>query len=528
MTSVNSEPYAFQSSGSEPIIPVSKPKKWDLEADFVVVGGGGSGLSAGAKLAMGKASVIILEKMDDFGGASQHSTNAHGTATKAVARAGLEFDENQLVAMTLSMDNFRPNERFFRYLTHKGSEVLDWMEDNGMEWDVSAEWGIPAHQPKGVFTRRWLRPQRETCEFLYKLAEKHGAKIILNAPAMTLVKDNGRIVGVKAMVDGKPTFVGGKKAVILAAGSMSQNRDMLKKYIPWAADDCASSYDMPGNTGDCIRMGQGVDADIAGFNSFCVFEAGLPYYEEGKGPWNVYLYRGDIQLARQAWMWINRACERFVNEYAVGPGYVTAAIAGMNQPGHDYFVVFDGNYEKDIYKFNLPFCKFPLSEKLAGMDVWEDDRWNCPRNWQDAVKEAFDLGMIKQSETLEGLANIIGLDPIKFKAEVEKYNGYCAKGEDPDFGKPGDFLFPIMKAPFYAIRVKAQIVVTHCGLRVDDEMHVLDTKYHVIPGLYAAYHTAGGDLGENIVGLNPLGEVALAYTSGYVAAEAALKEKSAW
>lgn len=511
----------IETSWTEPIPRADLPSKWEKEADIVIIGAGGAGLVAAARATVEGASVIVLEKMDDVGGASQHATLAFGIGTKVQKRAGMELDENQILTMVLAMNNYRPDVKVLRQLIHKGSETIDWMEDLGMDWEL-ALWDIPGYLKKGTFQRRWLCPQRDITDFMHDIAKKKGADFLLSTRAVALVKEGNRIVGVKAEREGKLLYVKAKKALILAAGGMSQNRDMLSKYIPSAIERCGSSYDMPFNTGECIRMGLGVGADLAGYNSFSVFEGGLPYYEEGKGSWDIYLYRGDIQLARQAWLWVNKACERFCNEYAPGLGYVTAAIAGTSQPGHEYYVIFDSNYEKDIAKFKLPFCKDPLRPDMPGMAEWDEVHWNCPKDWRVAVKAAIDKGMIKVADTVEGLAEELGLDPRKLKKTFETYNGYCAKGEDPEYGKGKEYLIPVKDPPFYGMRSKAQLITTHCGLRVNEKMQVLDKNFDVIPGLCATYHTAGGDLGENIIGLGPLGEVNLAYTSGYIAAENAV------
>jgi hypothetical protein len=255
-----------------------------------------------------------------------------------------------------------------------------------------------------------------------------------------------------------------------------------------------------------------------------VFNGGIPYFIEGKGPWHKYLYSGDICLSRQPWLYVNKACERFANEYAPGIGFVTMAIAGMNQPGHEYCAIFDKNYEKDIWVFKGKYCEHPLTPDLPGMEQWDEKRWNCPKDWRLSVKQGIEAGAIYVANTIVELAGKIGLDPAKLERTVKKYNEYCKSGKDPDYGKQGEFLLPVKEPPFYGIRQRAQLVNTHCGLRVNEKMHVLDKNFDPIPGLYAAYHTAGGQIGENIVGTGINSECLTAYASGYFAAESAIEE----
>lgn len=514
-----------QLSSSEPIPPVGPPANWDREVDIIVVGAGGSGLAATTKIAVEGISVIAIEKDEDVGGATQHATGCEGWGTKAQERAKIKISEDEILSMWVTMHNFRPNVKTLRTLLRKGVQFLNWTEDLGFEWEVQL-WGFPSlHIPKGVLGRRWLMPQRDTIDFLHKVAVKKGAEIMLGANAVALVLEkNGRVAGIKVERNVGTLFIKGRKAVILATGGMSENREMLKQYIPMAYEGCGSSYDMPINTGDGIRLGLGVGADMAGYNSFCVFNGGIPYSEESKGSWHRYLYSGDICLSRQPWLYVNKVCERFANEYAPGIGYVTMAIAGMAQPNHEYYTIFDKNYEKDIWVFKGQYCERPLTPDLPGMAEWSEDRWNCPKDWRISVKKAIEAGAIHVGNTIEELAVKLGLDPTNLLNTVKRYNEYCKEKKDPEYGKPPEFLIPVMDPPFYGIRQRAQLVVTHCGLRINEKMQVLDKDLKIIPGLYAAYHTAGGDIGENIVGMGINGECLTAYASGYMAAESAIAE----
>ncbi|MGB5158806.1 MAG: hypothetical protein WBN77_15380 [Desulfobacterales bacterium] len=94
---------------------------------------------------------------------------------------------------------------------------------------------------------------------------------------------------------------------------MSNNRELLKIYIPQAYTGCGASMDMPSAMGGVFRMGLGAGADIAGVNSISIFDGGIPYFEK-TGSFYRYLYSGDVQLSRQPWLFINKRCERFINE----------------------------------------------------------------------------------------------------------------------------------------------------------------------------------------------------------------------
>ena len=192
-------------------------------------------------------------------------------------------------------------------------------------------------------------------------------------------------------------------------------------------------------------------------------------------------------------------------------------------------MIYDANYETDIHKFKdvQDFCEIPLLPDMPGMKEWAEDpetRDLCPADWRVAVKRALDLGMIKKADTIEELADQLEIDPKRLKKTVIKYNEYCAKGRDRQFRKAKQYLVPVKKAPFYGIKVGAQIVDTECGLKVNYDYQVIDKDRKPIPGLYAASHTAGGVVGENNVSSSMnVGDCCQAYATGYIAGESVAK-----
>lgn len=96
-----------------------------------------------------------------------------------------------------------------------------------------------------------------------------------------------------------------------------------------------------------------------------------------------------------------------------------------------------------------------------------------------------------KADTLKELATLIGVDETNFLAEVEKYNTFCAAGEDADFEKEPVFLYPIKEPPFYATKVEAVILVCVGGLSVNTDLQVLKEDDTPIEGLYATGNTSG-------------------------------------
>lgn len=99
-------------------------------------------------------------------------------------------------------------------------------------------------------------------------------------------------------------------------------------------------------------------------------------------------------------------------------------------------------------------------------------------DWRQEVLDAIDRGAIKKADTLEELAEKVGLDPDRFVAAVKRWNEVCETGEDTDLAVPynSEWLVPLKKPPYYCAKIGAMIGKTLCGLRVDENMHVLGCR----------------------------------------------------
>ena len=96
------------------------------------------------------------------------------------------------------------------------------------------------------------------------------------------------------------------------------------------------------------------------------------------------------------------------------------------------------------------------------------------------------------ADTLEELAEKIGVPADALTATVERYNELCAKGVDEDFCKNPRFLYPIDEPPFYASKVGAVLLAVVGGAVINTDFQCLKQDGEPIEGLYAIGNTAGG------------------------------------
>ena len=134
-----------------------------------------------------------------------------------------------------------------------------------------------------------------------------------------------------------------------------------------------------------------------------------------------------------------------------------------------------------------------------------------------------DGAAIKISDSWDEIANWIGADPKVLKATIDEYNSFCDQGYDEIFAKERRYLLPLRSAPYYALRGMPVFLDTLGGIRINENMEVLDNQDNPIPGLYAAGVTTSGWESETYCGDLSGSAFGFAINSGRIAGENAVK-----
>ena len=187
-----------------------------------------------------------------------------------------------------------------------------------------------------------------------------------------------------------------------------------------------------------------------------------------------------LQVPPANFVMVTQAGKRFVNEYESRDKLTQAAI---DNGGLFYLIADD-----EIKKTAMNTSQAKIDKEVAA-------------------------GILYRADTLEELAEQLGMDPAVLVDTVAKYNNYVSAGKDPEFGK-NVFDLKVAVAPFYATPRKPAVHHTMGGLRIDTEAHVLDKAGAIIPGLYAAGEVAGGIHAGNRLGGNALADI---FTYGRIA-----------
>ena len=551
----NEEARAAFEAAAAPIAPADVPASWDEEREIVVVGSGAAGVNASIRLAQAGYDVLMVERNISTGGNSQCSSmfsnfGGHRLAEEAGwAYPSYPYDVNNIVEFMLDCQQMTGDPELMRAMATEGPKCIDWMIDH-----ADAKWVASNPTPGGTGLLQWDGMKTETnginvnyipLQILVQKAQDDGAEVRTSCNVETLVYDGEGVCGVKVKQDDGEKFIHATRGVILCAGGMEVNRAMMAKYSATCLKGIANIATPPNGTGECIRMGMGVGADLAGFDSTGAFDGGVWWrdYDEFDTQMECHINKDGNQVVRQPWLRINKLGERvpYISTSGRSFPYTTDAdpssaalcdTAGieMGQPDGKTYCVFDSKYEQlmlDNY-FGQIICR--KATIVADDDPYIDRVPLDLRDWHTGFQQMIDAGAIKKCDTVEDLESALGLGEGVLTGAVEKWNAACEAGEDyaASYKYPAEWLLALDEPPFYGAAIGGHVFGSKCGLHVTPSMQVVNTAGKIIPGLYAAWHTAGGSAGEGNAAGQPLtgmyADLGLAFVGGYMAAGGILAE----
>ena len=421
-----------------------------VDADVVVVGAGGAGMTAAITAAAEGKSVVILESQSMVGGNSVRATGGMN-AGKTVYQDENEFGESAGVEKTLktAAEKYADNEtitalaktvseqwaayqanptgyfdsvelmeldtmiggkgindpELVETLCANSADAIDWLDEHGITLhNVSSFGGASVkriHRPvnaegKTVSVGSYMIP------LLQENCEKAGVKMMLDTTATEILTDaNGAAVGVKATGASGETVTVNAKAVVLATGGFGANLDMVVKYKPELKGFMTTNA--PGIQGQGIEMAQAIGAATVDMDQIQIH----PTVEANTAALITEGLRGDGAIL------INEEGQRFIDE--VGTRDVVSA-AEIAQTGSYSWLVVDQ-------------AMADASSVIQGY-----------------IKKGYTV----TGSTYEELGKAMGVDAAAFAETMEKWNGYVEAKNDPDFGRTS-FANPLNTAPYYAV-----------------------------------------------------------------------------
>ncbi len=472
--------------------------KETYDADIVVVGGGGSGMSAALEAANDGKNVILFEKLAATGGSSQFAEGIAAVESSVQKEQGITLTKEFVYDEFINYSHWRANPDVVSAFVNHCAETVDWLKSMGVVYTI-----VTAFNPDSdIKTWHFIDGKvASATKAVYEYGVKAGVNFMMETSGIELLLENNQIIGVLGEKSDGTVIKVNTKAVVLGTGGYARNPDMIRKYTQYDPDTVNPGGSL-GNTGDGIRMAFDSGADDFGMGLLMLNGATV----EGKS-----LTSHVNNAATQPYLWVNTTGKRYSSEMAVME-FPNAGNVLANQPGGIQFTILDSDLIKHLVEDGneIGVGAYVLTgTKLTELEAELED---------DLAK-----GVIAfKSDTIEGLAQAIGVDPTTLAETVEDYNRICDQGVDDKFYKP-KFLYGIKTAPFYALKSKNTFVITIGGIKINGNMEVIGKDNLPIGGLYAVGVDGGGLYGDTYSANLAGAACGFAFTSGRIAAQSAIK-----
>ena len=493
-----------------------------VDADVVVVGAGGAGMTAAISAAADGLKVVVVESQAMVGGNSVRATGGMNAAKtplqdkntfgesagveKTLAAAEGYADNETITALAATVSEqweaYKANpEGYFdsvelmeldtmiggkginnpelvKTLCSNTADSIVWLDSVGASLTSVGAFG-------GASVKRIHRPVNEEGKtlsvgaYIVPILEKNlqdaGVEIILNTTVDTILTDaNGAACGVSGVANDGSKLTVNADAVILTTGGFGANLDMVVSYKPELAGFMTTNA--AGIQGQGIKMAEALGAATVDMNQIQIH----PTVEANTASLITEGLRGDGAIL------VNAEGKRFFDEVSTRDKVSAAEIA---QPGSYSYLIVD--------------------QAMADAS--------------NVIQGYIKKGFTTQGETYEELAKALGMDEATFAETMNTWNSYVEAKNDPDFGRTS-FANPLNTAPYYAIKVTAGVHHTMGGLKINPAAEVLTEDGSAIAGLFAAGEVTGGVHGANRLGGNAVadfvvfGRIAAQSAADYVAA----------
>jgi 3-oxo-5alpha-steroid 4-dehydrogenase len=467
------------------------PATWDRETDVVIVGFGGAGVAAAIEARKAGADVTVLEVTATGGGSTAiNGGMVYLGGTALQKKLGVEDSAENMFKHLMLGKGSSGSEEALRLCCDGAPALYDWLVENGCEFAEKVEYnyiggGVPGIGLSWSGMERqhgWRevvppaprahipQPEATGMSFFRPLkarAEELGIEALYETPGKSLiVNDKGRVVGVYAEGSSGEIAIKARKAVILSAGGFTNNTEMIMENWLYIAPPTEIRVADGNEKGQGINMGIAVGAATSGMTNHQLGTSKRGHSER----WCEGIY-------------VNEAGRRFIQEDAYN-SYIGRAV---QQQVKAWFIADD-----TVAK--------PLTE---------------------AVKTEPNA----TADSLEALAEAVGVAPAPLVDQVRFYNESCDLGEDREFGKESMWLKPIVKPPFAAFYMGAETIylLTCGGLKINLDAQVINRDGEAIPGLYAAGRNANAVFGHYIASGFAVTDI---MTFGRIAGQKAAAESS--
>lgn len=508
--------------------PVSAAQE-ELEADVLVIGMGGSGFAAAMSAAQAqyeaagndasKVSVLGIDKAGKYGGTSALTSSPMAVNPPSmVAQKGSDYvDVDVFKEDWLNYTEGDAKEELIDVMIGKSGETLDWLMDLGFEFAQPVPgFGTP-YEVVCYYGEGFVGSDGQTTSksvvggFFDKVMtayEEIGGKYLLETEGTQLILEDGKVVGAKAEGADGTQYTIRAKAVILAGGGFAGNTDMEEKYLTndyYPIKGAWNLYGCAQNDGKTIEM-----ALEAGAGTYNISVP--PMVHIGGIPVLMHDYPVN-KIEGQTDMWTHRTATWSLNDIpmvmALSPDTMAVNMEGkrftdesglaMMDPwkaGPEFYSIWSDARIKDVQENGFEYASTGLFINQGGVPTGTP----IPEIYE-VLEKAAEYGLVYKGDTIEELAEQIGVEGAVLAESVKGYNAYCETGEANGEIEKADRIYSPEGAdlgeahykkgigeegPFYAVKGASWCYSTAGGLDVDAQMRVLkEDGTTPIEGLYA-------------------------------------------
>ncbi|MBR2570910.1 MAG: FAD-dependent oxidoreductase [Clostridia bacterium] len=517
-------------------------KEETLDYDVVVVGMGGSGSYTALRVAQqmrlkdpkSDASVLAIDKAGNYGGTTVFTSEALVVNPKTFQEEynnGEDFVDAEALYQdwteyTTSSDGVQmAKPEMIRLIMDESGNSMDWLRHNGFDFNMPAGGlsGGTTNEAKTFLVKYRFAPTQtnnrikkdtfQQCfDHLYNKFKAYGGEYLLETEGTELIYDEAtnKVTGVKAYnAVTNTSYTINAKAVVLATGGFAGSEEMSTKYLGDEYYPLKGKWNVCGswqNDGKMIQAAIDIGAGtfnigmtpvchLFGPDGFLNSYPNVPVPGQFTTKTNLPAVWSEGDLPTMLCFWekvfgVNSKGVRYLPENALatfdawkgGPDISVIVtekqildIAANGIDVDDTVQHIKSNFDNLLFKVPIP-------------------RGTILPNALQVMEDGVKAGFISKGDTIEELAEELGLDPATLRAELDKYNEGCRTGEDA-LGKPAEFLEAMEEGPYYAIHAGMHCYGTCGGLDINEQFQVLQADGEtVIGGLYAV----GAD-GEGVI-----------------------------
>lgn len=467
------------------------------DVDIVVIAGGPSGLCAAVQAAENGAKVLVVEKAETVGGAANMGMGPLGIGTKHQQQQMIDITVEQAYNMFMEYTHYNVDGRLVKRYFEQSAETIAWLEDMGVEFE-----GAFRYFPKSeatwhvVKTDQGIGPRAASVmnKRLYTRALELGVTFLMETPAAKIVMQDEKVVGVIATGKDNEEVEIGCKAAIICTGGAGANKQLIQEETGYSHGEDLFSFAIPGIVGDGLRMAWEAGADRLPVR--IEMAASIEGMDD--------MTQGMLNVFSQPNLLVNQFGKRIINEEQMQNTTYLSNVCS-HQKGKVTYSIVDSSIIKHYVKNGVDH----VSLVRPNPDV---------SDFYEGIKmaQANNSPYLFVADTVEELAEKLGIDADTLSETIEDYNDFC-DSTDEEFFKSKRYLRALYKAPYYAVKFRPAGYGTVGGIRINENCEVCNKEHEPIQGLYAAGADSCNIYNDSYMFLLPGNSMGYAINTGRIA-----------